>query len=413
MALSVSFGGELRRRRVLAGLSLADLARRTGYSKGYLSKIERGDRLPTPALARRCDAALHAEGALIALLAPRAGRPAREAAEPAPALDTDWTLRLGADGHGEFGALLAEQPIRLRFAAAPGDLEAQAALLDATIRLGRTAPPATVLPVAIAQVHILRTALPRTRGRSRRALLGLAARAAEFTGWMAQESGDDASVLWWTDRAVEFARECGDRDLAEYADVRRALVTLYDGQPGATVRIAGRVRAAHALSPRVRWLSALREAQGHALAGESARCEAALDHAHRLRELAARDADAPLGTSVRVDVMTSLVRGWCLHDLGRPEEAAELLDGTLPGLSPSSRRSRVRFAVRRALALADAGEVALACAQVNEMIDDIRLIDSATVRRDLRSFAAIVRRRRAETAVAELWAELPSLLEPR
>lgn len=50
---------------------------------------------------------------------------------------------------------------------------------------------------------------------------------------------------------------------------------------------------------------------------------------------------------------------------------------------------------------------------MNEMIDDIRLIDSATVRRDLRSFAAIVRRRRAETAVAELWAELPSLLEPR
>ena len=41
-----SFGAELRRRRVAAGLSLAQLAARIHYSKGYLSKIETGHKPP-------------------------------------------------------------------------------------------------------------------------------------------------------------------------------------------------------------------------------------------------------------------------------------------------------------------------------------------------------------------------------
>ncbi|MEV5414295.1 hypothetical protein AB0K60_36350 [Thermopolyspora sp. NPDC052614] len=194
----------------------------------------------------------------------------------------EWTIRLAADGNGEFGAVMSGRPILLRFAAVSGDLEAQSALLDATIRLGRVASPATVVPIAIAQVHALRAVLARSRGRSRKALLALAARAAEFTGWMAQETGDAAAANWWTDRAVEFAVEYGDRDLAEYANVRRALVTLYDGRAKQTVELAERVRAMHAISPRVRWLAALRAAQGHALAGEATLCASAIEHAHTL-----------------------------------------------------------------------------------------------------------------------------------
>jgi tetratricopeptide (TPR) repeat protein/transcriptional regulator with XRE-family HTH domain len=69
---TVSFGAALRQARHSAGLSLADLARHGHYSKGYLSRIESGERRPTSQLAARCDEVLGADGALAALV-PAAG----------------------------------------------------------------------------------------------------------------------------------------------------------------------------------------------------------------------------------------------------------------------------------------------------------------------------------------------------
>ncbi|MET9467118.1 helix-turn-helix domain-containing protein [Streptomyces sp. NPDC006544] len=62
------FPAQLRRLRVQRGLSLSDLARRTHYSKGYLSKIETGAKPATVDVARSCDRALDAEGELLRLL---------------------------------------------------------------------------------------------------------------------------------------------------------------------------------------------------------------------------------------------------------------------------------------------------------------------------------------------------------
>ncbi|MGV9247734.1 nSTAND1 domain-containing NTPase [Streptomyces sp. NPDC003710] len=66
-ATAPSFAAQLRRLRRQRGLSLADLARQTHYSKGYLSKIETGAKPPTVDVARRCDRILAAEGELLAL----------------------------------------------------------------------------------------------------------------------------------------------------------------------------------------------------------------------------------------------------------------------------------------------------------------------------------------------------------
>ncbi|MER5788042.1 helix-turn-helix transcriptional regulator [Streptomyces sp. NPDC001980] len=64
------FAEALRVRREAADLSLAELARRVHYSKSYLSRVENGLRPPGRPLAERCDAALRADGALLALLPP-------------------------------------------------------------------------------------------------------------------------------------------------------------------------------------------------------------------------------------------------------------------------------------------------------------------------------------------------------
>ncbi|MET9570244.1 helix-turn-helix domain-containing protein [Streptomyces virginiae] len=61
------FPAQLRRLRSQRGLSLADLARATHYSKGYLSKIETGSKRVTVDVARRCDDVLRAGGELLRL----------------------------------------------------------------------------------------------------------------------------------------------------------------------------------------------------------------------------------------------------------------------------------------------------------------------------------------------------------
>ncbi|MDX3069228.1 helix-turn-helix transcriptional regulator, partial [Streptomyces sp. ND04-05B] len=79
---TLSFPAQLRRLRQERGLSLTDLARRTHYSKGYLSKIETGAKRPTADVARLCDQVLGAEGELLRLVRqtqPRDGDPGTEA----------------------------------------------------------------------------------------------------------------------------------------------------------------------------------------------------------------------------------------------------------------------------------------------------------------------------------------------
>lgn len=63
-----AFGERLRTLRTERGLSLAELSALVHYSKGYLSKVENGDKPPTVQLARGCDQALGAEGGLLRML---------------------------------------------------------------------------------------------------------------------------------------------------------------------------------------------------------------------------------------------------------------------------------------------------------------------------------------------------------
>ena len=84
LPLQQSFPAQLRRLRQERGLSLTDLARRTHYSKGYLSKIETGTKRATVDVARLCDQVLGAEGELLCLVqqtAPRDGEREHEAGQ--------------------------------------------------------------------------------------------------------------------------------------------------------------------------------------------------------------------------------------------------------------------------------------------------------------------------------------------
>src|SRR5262249_53204259 len=106
----------------------------------------------------------------------------------------------------------------------------------------------------------------------------------------------------------------------------------------------------------------------------------------------------------------AMVRGWCLFDLGRPEEAAVLLESGIGGFAAGASRARVRFGLRAALAQAVAGEVERACEIVESLAGDLGQVDSATARHGLRLIARELRRRAGVGRVRDVLPMLADLL---
>lgn len=423
MRQPIHFGQELRRLRIASNLTLTDLANRVHYSKGQLSKVERGLKTPSRDLVRLCDAALNAGGALIRLAPATRGK----AAEPQAMEGTDeevWLMRLSADGQSWFqpigrrqvllagAASIAGMSIGTETGSRAGSAEllrVSRSLFDQYRRLGQMADSAMVLPVLIAQTHTLREAAGTADSVTRQGLLRLGARYAEYVGWLVQETGDDQGALWWTRQAVELAAAGGDRHMAAYALVRRALVTLYRDDAAQTISLAQQAQEGQ-VPRRIRGLAAQREAQGHAINGDYDACMRSLDRARTLLSSRIDDGEEPVIGTTNLSDPVAMITGWCLRDLGRPREAAEILDRELARVAPQAVRTRVRYGVRRALAYATAGEVDHACALTRDLLDGVTTVGSATIAADLRSLARVLGRHPRNAQVRELSPELSTAL---
>lgn len=407
--LVADFGATLRRLRLARGLSLGQLAASVHYSTGHLSHIEHGRKRPSETLARLCDGALDAGGELVghpAVAADAATEPGSAPPTLAAFAHTPWVLRVTPDGSGSWEAGGVHRPLRT---GAVGGVAEQWALFDALRGLGRTTSPAAVLPMTSTFFASVRSAARSSVGGARRQQMLLGARLAEYLGWLWQEAGDDTAALSWTDSAVELAREADDTDLSEYAGARRALVMLYRRDAAGVVALTEAV--AGTASPRVRWLSALREAQGHALAGDHARCMRALDRARALTDaVATAQEPAVLGPASPGDRVAA-VTGWCLYDLGRPAHAIAALRKAIATMPPHT-REYPRFGVRLALSCVAAGDVARGCAVMDEVLDTVVRVDSATIRTDLGAFARLIERHHRDAEAARLRQRLTAALHP-
>ncbi|UQX02993.1 helix-turn-helix transcriptional regulator [Streptomyces sp. RerS4] len=414
-------GPELRRLRHQAGYTLTELSLAVNYSKGYLSKVERGKVKPSPDLVRRVDTFLRAKGALRRLVepSPRNRTAAVRANDDAGPVDRRWELdpaELLAVGVDTLIGTVLKRPGHATSSGGTALLDALTTQLEQSRALGQCCDPATLLPVLEAQTRSVVALLSTGAPRDRLPLLVLASRFAEFAGWMAQEAGMVRAALSWTADAVLLAQAGEDPHLASYALVRRALVTLYDGDSSGTIGLAAQAQTDGRLPPRIRGLAAQREAQGHALAGDELACMRALERARR--SLAAAEGDAGpgpvIGTTNLADP-AAMVTGWCLYDLGSPREAAQVLDRECHRIPENALRTRTRYGFRRALAHAAAGEVEHSCAIAQGLLDMSVATPSATVRSDIRRLSDELGRYRVNRAVRELqpalaWALKPALI---
>lgn len=416
-----SFGAELRRLRREAGLSLSQFAGRVHYHKGYLSKIENGQKPPSEGLARQCDAELMAGGHLLAL----AARPAPAAPEPAdiPCPADNWDLRqmpdhtlfvVSPDSEEAVAPTALISQIRSRAALTSSGLASFASLLIEYRRLGHQTGPAALLPGLISQTKVLINLAHQAAEPMRTRLLVLAGQYAEYTGWLTQEAGDDRATLWWTDLAVQLAKQAGYRDMASHALIRKALVSMYRDDGLRTVELAVQAQQDSAVSARVRGLAYQREAQGYALMGDLTNCQRALN---RSAELLTTQTPAPsqdqtglvLGPTTVPDLV-QMATGWCLLDLGRPAQSAEILDAVVRAIPETAHRSRARYGARRALAYSTAQEIDHACALTWEVLDTAELVDSATIRIELRSLRRSLSRWSAHPPVRQIMPRLADAL---
>ncbi len=381
------------------------------YSKSQLSKIENGVRPPTVEFARRCDTALGARGELAALV------PARAPASSAAAAPQDATVAVSPADPGGFDPWLGGLSAAAEAAAAGatgGEVVPGLATLEATFQLvrefGRSASPGSVLPLAVALLQAIRSESLSAGGGDRARLLRLGARVAMFTGWMAQEAGDDQAAARWSDLAAGLAEADGDTSFAQYTRIRKALIALYRGDAGRAVALAAATRTQPGAGPRVRGLAAQREAQGYALAGDERACMATLETAASFGSAAAAGSDESWFGSAAVPDMTELVVGWCLFDLGRLAEAEASLAAGLRDVPEGAHRARARFATRQALAQAASRDLDRACDTMARTLPELLRTDSATIRTDVSAFSRQVGRWRGHPAVRELQPAITAVL---
>lgn len=425
-ARSHEFGRELRRLRLAAGLTLTGLAGKVYYSKGQLSKVERGLKPATRELAQLCDAALGGDGALVSLIGHRSVDTDFAYEEKLESREEVWVMQLSPDGSSSFRPmdrrdLMASGAVSViaiglgAVGTQPGigersSVEAMRLLFDQYRVIGQSVSPGVILPALIAQTHTMRELAIHADPKTRLELLHLGSRYAEYVGWLVQETGDDEGALWWTQRAVELAAAGGDQDLAAYAMVRRALVTLYRDDGEQTVALAQRAQDS-ALPARIRGLAAQREAQGHAINGDLRSCMSPLDRARDLLAAAAADAgEAPVIGTTNLTDPVGMITGWCLHDLGRPKPAAEIMDRELKLVPARALRTHVRYGTRRARAHAAAGDIEHACELTRGLLTSAVAVDSATIAADLRRLAHTLRRHHRNPSVQALAPDLSESL---
>ncbi|MFE4333406.1 helix-turn-helix domain-containing protein [Streptomyces sp. NPDC056831] len=354
------FGVVLATLRARRGWSVREFARRANVSEGQICNLESGLRNPTPAVAAACDAAFGTGGELVEL----AGAGRRGAR---------------AEGVVEAGPVVAGYE----------------RILWELKDIGRSTGPRFVTASMKSITRILTDAGPHAVGEQRAEIWLLASRFAEYTGWMAQEAGNPAEALRWTNLAVRWGAHGGDETVAAYALVRKAFIAQHRGDTCAAIGFADQAAGHPAANPVIRAHAARRAAQGHARRGDAGACREALE---RFRSHAAEvigDRTPHWGPRIE-NGNPRLIEASCMLSLRRFEQAADLFAAERrrrPAV-PADSNSLARFAVRQATALAGVGRLDDACQIVEATLPVIKRIDSATVRAELGRFVEQARTRR-------------------
>ncbi|MCA1702011.1 MAG: helix-turn-helix domain-containing protein [Actinobacteria bacterium] len=374
------FAAELARRRGDAKLSLAGLAALAHVHRGYLHRMERGERWPSGTVVRAVDTALGADGTLLATW---------EAADAA----------VDPDDFERFERALAA-PQRTDAAV----VEHLARVLAEQRRAEDALGARRLLPPVLAQLKVIEQLATDTAGPLRRELLTVGAHYEQFAAWMYQDSMDPAGARRHYGRAMDAAQEIDDADMVTSVLSLKSHLAWSLGDAASAVELAQAAqRDPRRVSDAVLALAAQQEARGHALDGDTAVTERALDRSAALTHAAAEHPDdAPPWVYFNDPDRLAFQRGVAYVELGRHTDAVPLLSTALEHLTNGYDRDRGRYAGMLALALAGAAEAEEAVACAKRAAELAVATGSALAARELRRVRTMLHEQGAQREVAAL-----------
>ncbi|MGH4002261.1 MAG: helix-turn-helix domain-containing protein [Pseudonocardiaceae bacterium] len=354
----------MRRLRIDRGLTLGKLGRLVEYSGQHLGAIERGNAVPSEVVVSACDAALLANGRLVAMLPAVIREQARirhqhEAARR-PGRSTDLVEARARQVCGQDDldwarlADAARRPSRLSTAVVD-DLEL---ITDRQRRLYHALSSAEMMVYVQAHVGLLVSLLDSAAPHSlRRRVASVAAEAAGFAAWLWYDLGDLYSMSHCYRQAGLAADESSNTGLRSYILGYQGLVARAQGRPESALGFFDQARqtAQRSVADSTRsWLTVL-AADALARVGRRREALAALDAARSL--LAGQDSRRDEWMYDFDEGGLAVHAGTCLLTVGRPESAAAAFTDALRLLPASCERRGAEIQLGLAAARLASGEV--------------------------------------------------------
>lgn len=207
-----------------------------------------------------------------------------------------------------------------------------------------------------------------TSGHYRR-LLGITADLTGLLGWMAVDAGE-AHATSLLVAGLRAAHSAADPVLGA-GIVSYMAVHAYShghGREAALMASTALHRVQDIASPRVECLLWIRQARGHAAAGEEHKARLALDHARATFERGPRE-DDPRWLYWIDEGELACQSGTVLLETGHPDEAIGYLDRALEGYHPALVRDQASSQIRAAKALGRMGEIDAASQRAHAALD--------------------------------------------
>jgi hypothetical protein len=413
-----ALGRQLAASRQAAGLTQQQLARLVVCSRSAVANIETGRQHSGRDFWARCDQVLGTGDAL--------GRGHGEVAAVVraervrAAVDARYQSLAVSFGQQAGGARTAGDqtpqggdgdPLGgLRAAAGSGvtvrDPQVVAWLADALPGHARTAGMfggGELVPLITRHLSLLRAGLDATRGTERARLLAVAARYAELAGWLGQDLGRRGDARFWSDRALDWATEAGEREFVSYVLMRKSDLAEERGSARRVLDLARAAGQVPGLGPRARALVSQQEAVGHARDQDALRFEQALEEARQNVAAAAGSDDAPWGQYCTPAYLAMQeAAGWI--ELGQPGKAVTLIQRELPNIPAADQVDRGFFGARLARAYARDGHADRAAGEALAAWDTIVATSSQRALRELRPVRTAVGRQPGTAAAARFCA---------
>lgn len=282
------------------------------------------------------------------------------------------------------------------------------ATLDQYVATDNLAGPQSFTGIVPQQMRFVDELLTDARGKDRARLLYVAARYAEFAGWIYQDTGALPSAMQMSSVALDYAQEAGDESLSSYILMRRSNIAADATRPELALKLIDAAMNSQArLSPCQRAVALRQRAHSYALLGDDEACGHALEEAFKFAERGV-DSAHDLAFYCTPEYL-EMEAAHCWVELGHPDRAISTLQHGLAEWQAEYHRDLGLCLARLAVAHASDGQIEHALAVAGRALEIARETKSHRTAAQLARIPAILAGSGAEDEARQFDRQVKSL----